>query len=78
MTTAVDPYRGVKPGDRVRMTGRMPQDPDPIPVGQEGTVQELVGTPRYPQIDVKWDSGRTLYLLPSDPFRVVERGWPVQ
>lgn len=68
-----DPYRGLKPGDRVRMTGRMPDDPDPIPVGTEGTVRELTGTARFPQIDVDWDNGRSLFLLPTDPYRIVRR-----
>lgn len=61
----------LKPGDRVRMTGLMPDDPCPIPVGEEGEVVALVGTEQFPQIDVKWDSGRTLFLLPTDPFEVI-------
>ena len=63
------------PGDRVRMTGIMPEDPDPIPVGDEGTVQEVFNadSPRFMQISVAWDSGRSLLLLPNDPFRVIGR-----
>lgn len=61
----------VKPGQRVRMVGVMPNDPDPIPVGEEGTVISLVGSRTFPQIDVNWDSGRTLFLLPDDPFEVI-------
>lgn len=60
-------------GDRVRMTGAMPGDPDPIPVGTEGTVVEVmnVGTP-IEQIHVDWDIERSLLLLPTDPFDVVD------
>lgn len=64
----------VQVGDRVRVTGRM-DDPDPIPVGTEGTV-DWVGqwTSEYTrQIGVKWDNGRTLILLGSDPYRVVNK-----
>ncbi|WP_181273657.1 DUF4314 domain-containing protein [Brevibacterium oceani] len=56
-------------GDRVRITSTMPEDPDPIRVGTEGTVREVhvdVG-----QIRVDWDGGRTLILLTSDPFEIV-------
>jgi hypothetical protein len=61
-------------GDRVRMTGVMPNDPDPLPVGLEGTV---TGTyPAVNQIHVKWDEddrgrSRSLILLYDDPFEVV-------
>lgn len=57
-------------GDRVRMAGVMPNDPDPIAVGDEGTVDWVT---RY-QYGVKWDSGRTLMLLPDDPFEVLATG----
>ena len=59
-------------GDRVRVTGRM-DDPDPLPVGSEGTV-DWIGQwtdELTRQIGVAWDSGRTLLLLPSDPFEVL-------
>jgi Domain of unknown function (DUF4314) len=59
----------VQKGDRVRMTGIMPNDPDPIPVGMEGTVEEVV--PEFNQIWVKWDGDRSLILLMDDPFMVV-------
>jgi len=59
-------------GDRVKITGIM-DDPDPLPVGLEGTVDYLgQWTDRLTQqIGVKWDNGRTLLLLPEDPFRVI-------
>lgn len=58
-------------GDRVKITGVM-DDPDPLPVGLEGTVDYV--TPEhytYQQYGVKWDNNRTLMLLPGDPFRVL-------
>jgi len=66
----------VQPGDRVRITGVMPNDPNPIPIGTEGTVREVhedVG-----QIHVDWDPdpvtrrSRGLILLTTDPFVVVD------
>jgi len=64
----------VQVGDRVRVTGRM-DDPDPIPVGTEGTV-DWVGQwtcELTRQIGVKWDNGRTLLLLGNDPYQVVNK-----
>lgn len=49
-------------------------DPDPIPVGTEGTV-DWVGqwiSEYTRQIGVKWDNGRTLILLGSDPYQVIQ------
>lgn len=63
----------VKEGDRVRMTGIMFDDPCPMEVGAEGTV-EMVTEPMYGmpgQIMVKWDNGRGLILLSNDPFMVI-------
>lgn len=57
-------------GDRVRMVGVMPGDPNPVEVGAEGTVQGMRGTGHYAQIEVLWDNGRQLMLLPGDPFIV--------
>lgn len=66
-----------KTGDRVRVTGVMPNDPDPIPVGTTGTVTG-VGDRLFrdspTQIFVDWDIKRSLILLDSDPFEVVEPG----
>lgn len=58
-------------GDRVRMVGIMPNDPAPIPVGEEGTVVDSEYAAQTQQIDVEWDSGRTLILLTTDPFVVI-------
>ena len=55
-------------GTRVRVTGVMPNDPDPMPVGAEGVVTGGNGG----QIWVAWDdSRRSLILLPTDPYQVV-------
>jgi hypothetical protein len=50
-------------------------DPDPLPVGAEGTVDWVDRwTSIYTeQIGVQWDNGRSLVLLGSDPFAVIER-----
>ena len=64
----------VKRGDRVRVTGVMPNDPDPIPEGTEGVVYNVMNqsTP-LEQIGVDWeiDPPRSLFLLPNDPFEIV-------
>lgn len=54
-------------GRRVEMTGPM-VDPNPIPVGEKGTITSVddAGT-----LHVKWDSGRNLGLLEEDPYRVL-------
>lgn len=57
----------VNKGDRVEMTGVMANDPAPIEVGTRGTVTGGNAA----QIMVKWDTGRSLILLPEDPYRVV-------
>jgi hypothetical protein len=59
-------------GDRVRITGLM-NDPDPLTVGEEGTVNWLGSwdSELTKQIGVKWDSGRTLNLLENDPFEIL-------
>jgi hypothetical protein len=60
-----------KIGDRVRITGIMRDDPCPMEVGAVGTI-DWVGTPGpLMQYGVKWDSGRSLGLLPGDPFTVI-------
>lgn len=57
-----------KPGDRIRLL-RMPNDPDPVPVGSEGTVWRADDI----QIGVKWDNGRRLNLIPDvDEWEVIE------
>lgn len=60
-------------GDRVRITGTLPHDPNPLPIGLEGTV-DYIGqwTSDYTkQIGVAWDNGSRLLLLHDDPFVVV-------
>ncbi len=56
-------------GTRVRVTGTMPNDPDPMPIGSTGTVTGGNGG----QIWVRWDdSQRSLILLPDDPYEVIQ------
>lgn len=63
----------VNVGDRVRMTGLMPDEPNPIAIGEMGTVTGLNMLSSEPhQIFVRWDSGRSLILLSIDPFEVVQ------
>jgi hypothetical protein len=57
-------------GARVRMVGVMENDPAPMEVGAEGTVSS-VSSGRFAQIFVDWDNGRSLILLPEDPFEVI-------
>ena len=60
-------------GDRVRVSGPM-DDPDPIPVGTEGTVRAIFNEGgEYEQYDIDWqtDHPRRLMLLPTDPFDVI-------
>jgi hypothetical protein len=60
-------------GARVRITGVMPDDPNPRPVGAEGTV-DWVGqweSEYTKQIGVKWDDGSSLLLLADDPFEIL-------
>ena len=61
----------VKKGDRIRLV-HMPDDPDPIPVGSEGTVVDVTDGP-LAQITVKWiGMNRTLALIPGvDRFEIV-------
>jgi hypothetical protein len=60
----------VRTGQRVRVTGVQPDDPDPLLVGEEGTVLED-GPNKFGQITVRWDSGRSLMLLAHDPFEIL-------
>ena len=61
-------------GDRIRLAGPMHDDPDPVPVGTEGTVTyaaeiNLGIMPTYVQIGMRWDDGRTLGLVcPPDKY----------
>jgi hypothetical protein len=59
-----------RPGDRIRLLS-MPDDPDPIPAGATGTVLSVTTGP-YAQIEVDWDNGRSLALVPGvDRFEVI-------
>lgn len=56
----------LKPGDRIRIT-RLMNDPDPLPVGSEGTVSRFNDFGDFAQASVKWDNGRLLMLtFPED------------
>lgn len=62
----------LKTGDRIRLVS-MPQDPDPIPVGELGTVQRVRDFGDLAQVEVDWDSGRTLMLtIPDDCVAIVD------
>lgn len=64
-------------GDRIRLID-MPNDPDPIPAGTEGTVEAVTDLhfrdkPEY-QLIVKWDNGRRLSCIcPPDLVELVQR-----
>ena len=65
-------------GKRIK-SGYMPDDPDPLPFGTQGTVISVseplsLGSFRtYRQIDVNWDNGRTIMLVvPPDSYFLVE------
>jgi hypothetical protein len=63
----------MNPGDRIRVIA-MPEDPNPIPAGEMGTVQGSADFDdcSWRQVYVKWDSGRTLMLcIPPDVVEVV-------
>lgn len=55
----------IKKGERVRLV-YMPEDPDPIPVGTEGTVALVSEIPfteqgqPQTQFIIRWDNGRSL------------------
>ncbi len=62
----------LKKGDRIRLVS-MPQDPDPIPVGSLGTVVAVYDHHDWTQVDVDWDSGRSLMLtMPEDCIDIIE------
>ena len=51
-----------QPGDRIRLDA-MIGDPDPIPPGALGTVESCIRFASDWQVEVRWDSGRTLSLV---------------
>lgn len=66
----------LKKGTRIRLL-EMPEDPNPIPLGTEGTVT-LVTVFReraardWAQIQVRWDNGSMLSLcVPPDRYEVI-------
>lgn len=63
-------------GNRVRITGRMPDEPDPLPVGATGIVSRVANAAG--QVWVRWEppnETRSLMLLVGvDPFEVVPGG----
>ena len=68
----------VHPGDRIRLVA-MQDDPDPIQIGELGTVTDCRrnggGKDAWYQVDVAWDNGRTLMLVsPPDKIEIVARG----
>ena len=59
-------------GTRIRLVSSMPDDPDPIPVGSEGTVIGGAEPSGFMsgQVWVKWDSGRSLNLVVGTDYWV--------
>lgn len=65
-------------GQRIELVD-MPDDPDPVPAGTQGTIDHVSGPHKLPgdrvawhQVGVKWDNGRTLALLTTkDRWRVL-------
>lgn len=54
------------PGTRLELIS-MGKDPDPVPSGTRGTVERVNS---YGDIEMSWDNGRTLSLIPGeDSFR---------
>jgi len=64
----------VQEGDRIMLL-EMLDDPCPLEPGSTGTVTSVnadVG-----QIHVKWDSGRTLMLVPPDQFDIIPKEYVI-
>jgi len=65
-------------GKRIRLLA-MRDDPDPVQVGQIGTVVGVTrhggGQDEWFQVDVSWDNGRALMLAsPPDEFEIIDGG----
>jgi hypothetical protein len=65
----------LKRGDRIVLL-EMPNDPDPILIGEAGTVthvsQHGAGHGAWQQVEVLWDRGRQLMLtVPPDKVRIL-------
>lgn len=68
-----DPAPPCAVGDRIRLLA-MPNDPDPIPYGTEGTVTRVqhLWQDNW-QVEVDWDIPRSLRLaLPMDVFEIIQ------
>ena len=60
-------------GDRIRITGVLQNDLNPLEIFEEGTVTDIVDVNYlFRQIYVDWDSGRSIMLLGDDPFEILE------
>lgn len=57
-------------GDTVVITGIMPNDPAPLEIGDRGKVITVFESG---QVEVDWESGRSLLLLLSDPFTIEKK-----
>lgn len=60
-------------GQRIELLS-MPDDPDPVPVGTQGVVEDAtyLSFAKEWQIGVRWDNGRSLFLIyPNDRFKVL-------
>ena len=61
----------LKAGDRIRLIS-MTDDPDPIPAGTTGTVVGVYPHSDWTQVDVDWDTDRSLMLsIPPDRVAIV-------
>jgi len=61
----------LKVGDRIRLVS-MTDDPVPIPAGALGTIVGIYPQRGWTQVDVNWDSGRSLMLtIPPDRIELV-------
>ena len=58
----------VYPGDLIMLTGIMPKDPAPLPIGQLGVIQDVKCVGDFVQYEVIWESNSGLFLLSDDPF----------
>jgi hypothetical protein len=62
----------IKAGDRIRLI-LMADDPDPVPVGTSGTVAGVYPHGDWTQVDVDWDTGRSLMLsIPPDQVERID------
>lgn len=64
-------WRELKPGDRIRLI-EMVDDPNPVPVGTEGTVTFVTDLKLgFYQIGVNWDNGNTLSMAEIDKWEKI-------